>query len=118
MVQTKSSASETPLIAANDSQQNVELNANQSAEPKETLEINGNANAALEEKAATTAVEEEQEAEALQNQPNGEENGGEGKTEEAIQPVESTIPEVVHTVDDIYDFDDISGRNAIGNGNG
>ena len=63
-------------------------------------------------------MEEEQEAEALQSQPNGEENGGEGKTEEAIQPVESTIPEVVHTVDDIYDFDDISGRNAIGNGNG
>ena len=78
-------------------------------ESNETGEMNGNASAAVEEK-ATTAIKEEQKTETLQSEPKEAEKTVEMKPEEAIQPVESTIPEVVHTVDDIYDFDDISGK--------
>ena len=73
--------------------------------------MNGNASAAVEEK-ATTAIKEEQKTETVQSEPKEAEKAVEMKPEEAIQPVESTIPEVVHTVDDIYDFDDISGRDV------
>ena len=114
MTKSSASASASPQIAEKDSEQSAELNANQSKESKETTEMNGNAGAVLEEKAAaaTTAVKEEREPETLQSEPKEAEKAGEMKTEEAIQPVESTIPEVVHTVDDIYDFDDISGRDV------
>lgn len=110
---TKSSASASalasPQIAEKDSEQRADLNANQSMESKETGEMNGNASAAVEEK-AITAIKEEQKTETLQSEPKEAEKTVEIKPEEAIQPVESTIPEVVHTVDDIYDFDDISGK--------
>lgn len=111
MTKSSASASASPQIAEKDSEPSAELNESQSMESKETTEMNANASAAVEEK-ATTAVKEEQETETLQSEPKEVEKAGEVKTEEAIQPVESTIPEVVHTVDDIYDFDDISGKDA------
>ena len=108
----KSPKSESPVTAEQNSQSAVECNAESSTDPiaesKEKTDTDLSANVALEEKA-----EVEKESAAPPNELNSEvkEEKAEKKTEEVIQPVMSTIPEVVHTVDDIYDFDDISGNN-------
>lgn len=105
----KSPKSESPVTAEQNSQPAVECNAESNTDPiaesKEKTDTDLSANVALEEKA-----EVEKESDAPPNELNSEEKA-EKKTEEVIQPVTSTIPEVVHTVDDIYDFDDISGNN-------
>ena len=105
----KSPKSESPVTAEQNSQSAVECNAESNTDPiaesKEKTDTDLSANVALEEKA-----EVEKESDAPPNELNSEEKA-EKKTEEVIQPVTSTIPEVVHTVDDIYDFDDISGNN-------
>ena len=91
---------------------NSHLQPSQTSQPNETShtdqELNLQTEAPVTETSQTAEQIQEEVVEEMSN-PNPNPNSNPNPPSPMRAP-ESTIPDVVHTVEDIYDFDDMSGK--------